>query len=124
MPEAVGARTWVMTLGHIPPESRGPEPEHTSRDQLSMLNASSHEAKIEIEIFYADRDPVGPYHLIIKPRRLRTIRFNDLIDPLPIPLDEDFAALIRSSQPIVVQCSRFNSKSSVRWIVLPTQRCG
>jgi hypothetical protein len=124
MPDAVGAKTWVMTLGHIPPESLGPEPRYTSRDQLVMLNATSRQIKIEIEIFYADRDPVGPYRSIIEPRRLRTIRFNDLIDPLPIPLDEDFAALIRSSGPIVVQCSRFDSKSSGHWTVLPTDRFG
>jgi hypothetical protein len=124
MQHAIGATTWVMALGHIPLDSVGPEPECTSRDQLAMLNAGSHDVEIEIEIFYADREPVGPYRLRVGPHRLRTIRFNDLIDPLPIPLDKDFAAVIRGSGPIVVQCARFDSTSGSRWMVLPTDRFG
>lgn len=122
MKSDIGAKTWVLTLGHIPLESDGPEPECTSRDTIAILNTSDNSANIEIEIFFADRDPVGPYQITLQPRRLRAIRFNDLIDPLPIPLDEDFAAVVRSDRRVIVQCSRFDSKPRGNFTSLPTVR--
>ncbi len=40
---------------------------------------------------------------------MRTIRFNDLIDPEPIALDTDFAAIIESNVRIVVQFQRVDT---------------
>ena len=77
MPGSIGAKVWTMTLGHIPLTSDGPEPENTSRDEITILNTGTHASRVEIEIFYADRDPVGPYRLEIGARRLRIIRFNE-----------------------------------------------
>lgn len=122
MPHRTGAKVWVMALGHIPLETQGPEPECTSRDQIALFNANTEEVHIEIEIFYVDRDPIDPYRLTVQPRRLRIVRFNDLIDPLPVPLDQDFAAVIRADKPIVVQCSRFNSSPRGEYSSLPVVR--
>lgn len=119
MSHAIGAKSWVMALGRIPPESQGAEPECTSRDQIVLLNANTQEVQVEIEIFYSDRDPIGPYRIHVQPRRLRVVRFNDLIDPLPVPLDEDFAAVIRADRPIVVQGSRFDSSPRGEYSTLP-----
>jgi hypothetical protein len=119
MPNTVGAKTWVLTWGHIPLESEGPEPECTSRDEIAILNASAHAASVEIEVFYADRDPVGPYRLTVQARRLRVVRFNDLIDPLPIPLDVDFSAVVRADRPIVVQFGRYDSDPRGATTALP-----
>lgn len=38
------------------------------------------------------------------------VRFNHLIDPEPIFLDTDFASIVRSNVPIVVQQSRLDSR--------------
>ena len=119
MSGSIGAKIWTMTLGHIPLVSEGDEPENTGRDEITILNTGAHAVRVEIEIFYADRDPVGPYRVEIEARRLRTIRFNDLIDPLPILLDTAFAAVVRSSSPVVAQCRRFESKASGVSTVLP-----
>jgi hypothetical protein len=119
MNSGIGAKTWVLTLGHIPLDSEGPEPECTSRDEIAILNAGSSAASVEIEVFYADRDPVGPYRIEVEARRLRVLRFNDLIDPLPVPLDEDFAAVVRADKRIVVQCRRFDSRPSGAFTSLP-----
>ncbi len=105
----IGRTTWAIPGGHIPLQSHGHEPEFTSRDELSVLNASDVEAHLEITIYYADREPVGPYRLTVPARRTRHVRFNDLIDPQAIPLDTDYASVIESDVPIVVQFSRLNS---------------
>lgn len=106
----VGSRVWAVPAGRIPPHTTGPEPEFTSRDELCILNATGEEASLQITIFYTDRDPVGPYTLTVGARRVRHVRFNDLIDPEAIPMAEDYAALIESSVPIVVQHVRLDSR--------------
>jgi hypothetical protein len=42
---------------------------------------------------------------------MRKIRFNDLINPLPVPLDTPFGFLITSNTGIIVQFSRMNTGS-------------
>ncbi len=38
------------------------------------------------------------------------MRFNDLADPQPIPLDTDYASVFESDVPIVVQHTRLDSR--------------
>lgn len=106
--KAIGKRRWTIAGGHIPLESNGPEPEFTSRDEIAVLNCSGSPARLRIHIHYADRPPVGPYELEIAARRVRHIRFNDLIFPEALPLDEDFGALIEADVPVVVQFTRLD----------------
>lgn len=40
------------------------------------------------------------------------VRFNDLADPEPIPADTDFASVIESDVPIVVQHTRLDSRQA------------
>ena len=106
---SIGKTRWAIAGGHIPLSSTGPEPELTSHDKLCLLNTNDREAQVEITILYADHEPVGPYPLTVKARRARHVRFNDLINPEAMPLDTDYASLITSNLPIVVQFSRLNS---------------
>ena len=106
---ALGRRTWAFAGGRIPLRSTGPEPALTGRDQLALLNTGARSVKVTITMYYADRDPIGPYHVEVPAQRVRKVRFNDLIDPLPVPLDEPFGAVLRASHPIVVQLTRLDS---------------
>jgi hypothetical protein len=108
----IGSKTWVIAEGYIPSESTGPAPAMTSHETACILNASNETARIEIELFFADRDPVGPYRLEVPPRRTLHLRFNDLDDPAVVPRDTDYASVIRSSVPIVVQHTRLDSRQA------------
>jgi hypothetical protein len=107
--KAIGRKIWAVPGGHISPESMGPEPECTSRDVLCLLNAGGTEAHLEATVYYADRDPVGPYRLTVPSRRVRHVRVNDLVDPLPVPLDVDYGMVVTSDVPIIVQFTRFDT---------------
>jgi hypothetical protein len=74
------------------------------------VNATREEANVEITIFYTDREPAGPYPLTVGARRVRHVRFNDLIDPEAIPMNADYAALVESGVPIVAQHVRLDSR--------------
>ena len=110
--KTIGRTTWAISGGHIPLRSTGPEPELTSHDRLCFLNTNDRDAQIEITLLYADREPVGPYRLKVLARRTRHVRFNDLIDPEAMPLDTDYASVIESDIPIVVQFSRLDSSQT------------
>jgi hypothetical protein len=112
MPRPVGVREWVIAEGYIPPESHGPKPQMTSHETVCLLNAGDQDAHIEITIYYADRDPVGPYRLTVPARRTRHIRFNNLNHPEPIPRGTDFSSVIRSDVPVVAQHTRLDSRQA------------
>lgn len=112
MAKAVGVREWVIAEGYIPSDSHGPQPQMTSHETVCILNAGDHDAHIEITIYYADRDPVGPYKLTVPARRTRHLRFNNLKDPEPIPRDTNYSSIIRSDVPIVAQHTRLDSRQA------------
>jgi hypothetical protein len=112
MSEPIGRRRWAIAEGYIPSESTGPEPEMLSHETVCILNAGGQDANVEIMIFYEDKDPVGPYKFTVKAKRTVHLRFNDMDDPEPIPLDTDFASTIESDVPIVVQHTRLDSRQA------------
>jgi hypothetical protein len=109
--EPIGRRRWAIAEGWIPDSSNGPEPELLSHETACILNAGDREAKVEITVFFADRDPVV-YRLTVPPRRTRHVRFNDLEDPEPVPLATDYASTIEADVPIVVQHTRLDSRQA------------
>ena len=106
----IGKKTWAIAEGYIPGWSNGPEPQMLSHEAACMLNTSDQKAHVEITIYFSDREPAGPYKFTVEPRRTKHIRFNNLTDPEPIPLDTDYASVIRSDVPIVVQHTRLDSR--------------
>lgn len=108
----IGKRTWVLADGWIPSRSTGPEPEMTSHESACILNASGSDAHVQITLYLSDREPVGPYRLMVPARRAFHQRFNDLSDPEPVPVATDFCAVIESDVPIVVQQTRLDTRQS------------
>jgi hypothetical protein len=112
MGKAIGAKTWVIAEGYIPKESHGPEPQMTSHETVCLLNCSDKDAHVEITIYYKEREPVGPYRLVVSARRTRHLRFNDLREPEIIPRDTDYSSVIESDVPIVAQHTRLDSRQA------------
>jgi len=110
--KANGHTAWAFAGGRVPLSSTGREPENTSREEFCFLNTESSDATVEITLFYSDREPVGPYTLIIPARRVRRVRVNDLINPQAPPLDKDYGAVVQSDTPIVVQFERKDTSRS------------
>jgi len=108
--QAIGSRRWAIAEGYIPGWSSGPEPQMTSHETACLLNATDRDAHVRITIFFEDREPAGPYEIDIPAKRTKHVRFNDLRSPETIPRDTDFASLIESDVPIVVQHTRLDSR--------------
>lgn len=110
--EAIGRTRWALAEGYIPSLSHGPSPEMISHETLCLLNTSDEDAEVRIMIYFADREPVGPYTVSVAARRTKHLRFNELSDPAPIPLDTDYATIVESTIPIVVQQTRLDSRQA------------
>jgi hypothetical protein len=108
----IGHTRWAIAEGYLPPSSHGPAPQMLSHETVCLLNTADRDAHVEITIFYADREPVGPYRVTVPARRTRHVRFNDLTDPEPIPCDTDYASVIESDVPIIVQHTRLDSRQA------------
>jgi hypothetical protein len=112
MMRSIGRKRWAIAEGYIPGWSHGPEPEMTSHETACILNASDRDAHVEITVYFEDREPAGPYRVIVPARRTRHLRFNDLKDPQPIPHERPYASVIESDVPIVVQHTRLDSRQA------------
>jgi len=110
--DPIGKTTWVIAEGWIPSSSHGPEPAMLSHETACLLNTGDTDAHVEITVFFADREPVGPYLVTVPARRTLHQRFNDLTDPKPIPAATDYASVIHSDTPIVVQHTRLDSRQA------------
>ena len=112
MNEPMGHRRWVIADGYIPPASTGSSRPLVSHDAMCILNSADKDAHIDITLFFADREPAGPYNITVKASRTLHVRFNELTDPEPVPHDTDYASVIESDVPIIVQHTRLDSRQS------------
>jgi hypothetical protein len=110
--EAIGRRRWAIAEGYIPGSSTGPEPEMTSHETLCFLNTGDEDARVELTLYFEDREPVGPYRVTVPARRTVHQLLNELEDPEPVPRDTAYACLIESSVPLVVQHTRLDSRQA------------
>lgn len=117
MHNPIGRKQWAIAEGYIPPSSHGPEPEMTSHETACLLNTSEQDAHVRIMIYFADRDPVGPYQITVPAKRTVHLRFNNLNDPAPIPPGTDYASTIESDVPIVVQHTRLDSRQAANALI-------
>lgn len=110
--ESIGRTRWAIAEGYIPGQSTGPAPAMTSHETVCILNAGDRDAAVRITVYFADREPLGPYEVTVPARRTRHVRFNDLSHPAPLPRDTDYASVITSSVPVVVQHTRLDSRQA------------
>ena len=107
----IGSTRWAIAEGYIPANEAGEtDPRFVSHETACLLNCGERDAAVRITLYFRDREPVGPYRVTVPARRTLHLRFNDLDDPEPVPRDTDFASLVESDRPIVVQHTRLDSR--------------
>ena len=109
---ALGKTRWVIAEGYIPGASTGNGRAFESHETACMLNAGTRDAHVSITLYFAEREPAGPYRITVPARRTRHVRFNDLTEPERVPRDTDYSSVIESDVPIVVQHTRLDSRQA------------
>ncbi|MBW3551595.1 MAG: sensory rhodopsin transducer [Proteobacteria bacterium] len=105
-----GCRTWFIAEGYIPADEGEEDSRFVSHETACVLNAGDGDAQLRITLYFSDREPAGPYRVQVPARRTLHLRFNDLDDPEPVPRDTDYASMIESDVPVVVQHTRLDSR--------------
>lgn len=112
MGQGIGHTRWAIAEGYIPSQSTGAGRALLSHETACLLNTGDADAHVEVMIYFKDREPVGPYRVTVAARRTLHLRFNDLKDPAPVPLDTDYSSVFTSDVPIVVQHTRLDSRQA------------
>ncbi|ANQ84955.1 sensory rhodopsin transducer [Azoarcus olearius] len=107
---SIGKTRWAIAEGYLPPQNGERGRRMVSHETACLLNTGRYDAHVRITVYFSDREPAGPYLITVPAQRTVHLRFNDLRDPEPIPLDTDYASVIESDRPIVVQHSRLDSR--------------
>ena len=68
--ESIGRRRWAIAEGFIPSQSSFSDPALVSHETACILNAGNATANVRITLFFADREPVGPYFVTVAARRI------------------------------------------------------
>lgn len=111
--DQIGHTRWAIPEGFIPDYSmQGADRALLSHEAACILNAGDQDAHIRITLYFVDREPAGPYLVEVPARRTLHLRFNDLVEPEPVPVGTDYASVFESDVPIVVQHTRLDSRHS------------
>ena len=114
---AIGKKIWAIAEGYIPGYSNGPPPDFISHEAACILNTSDEDAHVQIMLYFTDKEPVGPYNVTVPARRTKHLRFNNLTDPQPVPLETDYSSVFISDQPIVLQYTRLDSRQNANALI-------
>jgi hypothetical protein len=114
---AIGKKIWAIAEGYIPGYSNGPQPDFTSHEAACILNTSDEDAHVQIMLYFTDKEPVGPYNVTVPARRTKHLRFNNLTDPQPVPLETNYSSVFISDQPIVLQYTRLDSRQNANALI-------
>lgn len=108
----IGKKRWAIAEGYIP--AAGPHkdtPALQSHETACVLNANREQAQVQLMVYFADREPAGPYRFVIAPERTLHLRFDQLQNPEPIPRETDYASVIEADVPVVVQHTRLDART-------------
>ncbi len=108
-----GSTQWAIPEGYIPEDDQSKSRELVSHEACCILNPGDQDAHVDIMIFFENREPAGPYKLVVPARRTLHQRFNDFRDPETIPLGTNYATTIMSDVPIIVQHTRLDGRDGI-----------
>ena len=104
-----GAKIWYFPDGYLPEKTDSGAME--AHEALMLLNTGEKTAKVKIDVYFADREPVKNIETIIKPERIKTLRLDNPadLDGLEIPVLTQYSLRVRSNKNIVVQFGRLDT---------------
>lgn len=105
----IGKKRWVIPDINIPLRSTGKEPEFLSQDRVTVMNTGIKSVNVRIVLFSETDEPVYFSPVIIKGHRIRKIRINDLINPVPAYLETSYSVMVEADREVVVQFFRMNT---------------
>ncbi|MFA6104101.1 MAG: sensory rhodopsin transducer [Victivallaceae bacterium] len=109
--QAEGHYTWVVPDGWLPPE--GGEGDLINHESLMLLNTGGKSAIVEIDIYFADREPVKGLKLQVGAERINALRLDSPEElGYKLPRATQYALRVRSTEKIIVQYGRMDVRQA------------
>ena len=85
--------------------------DYVSHEAICVLNPTGEDCRVDITLFFSDRDPLPCRQCVCRAKRTNHSRTDELLlqDGSPIPRGIGYAAMITCSVPVVVQYTRVDT---------------
>ena len=105
-----GAKTWYFPDGYLP-EKTGGKGAMESHEALMLFNAGKRPAKVKLDFYFSDREPVTGLPVTVGAERVIGIRLDhpEEIGGLKLPTLTQYAVRVRSSVNIVAMFGRVDT---------------
>ena len=109
--KSVGKKYWIIPDCELPPEGEGVLKGHES---VIIVNDTNKTAKIDVTLFFADKDCYDKITWTVEPKRVRCLRMNNVDDMCGyvVPLETQYAMKLSSNVKIVVQYGRLDNRQT------------
>ncbi len=113
-----GKKVWLIPDCFLNSVSKN---ESVSHEAICVINTTKRDAEIKLTLYFEDRDARHDFSSMCPAERTHHIRMDKLKNASGelIPRDTPYAALVESSEPIVVQYSRLDT-SEVEMALMTT----
>ncbi|MCL6526679.1 MAG: hypothetical protein K6T57_07305 [Thermaceae bacterium] len=103
-----GAKVWIFPDGYLP--AKGPEGKYVGHDCICLVNTGERAAKVWLDLFFEDRDPVLDIEIRLGAQRSLHLRLDqpERLGGYELPRETPYSARVRSDVPIVAQYSRLD----------------
>ena len=105
-----GKKNWYIVDGWLPVKKEQDREEYFGHESLMVLNCNDKEAKIHLDIFFPDKDPIKNIELTVPANRTRCFRMEqpDNIGGIVLENLKDYSIRVRSDIEVVVQFGRMD----------------
>lgn len=102
-----GKTEWIIADGFMSDTASG---DYVSHEAVCVLNLTDRDARIELTVYFEDREPLTGFIAVCGARRTNHIRLDKIrsADSAAIPRGVPYAVRAVSDQPVVVQHSRMD----------------
>lgn len=105
-----GKKSWYIVDGYRPPEEKGGADDYVGHESIMILNCNDEDAHVQIDIYFADREPIKGISYLAPARRISAFRSNDneVFQSVKLEVGVQYSLNITSDVGVVVQYGRLD----------------
>ncbi len=105
-----GSKLWFVADGYLPLQARTEQTGFEGHEAIMVLNCGDRPARVLMDVYFEDRDPIEGVALSVPARRVKCFRMDhpDEIGGVQIKRLSQYALRFRSDVEVVVQYGRMD----------------
>ena len=105
-----GSKLWFVADGYLPPQARTDNSGFEGHEAIMILNCGDRPARILMDVFFENREPIEGVELGVAARRIKCFRMDHPaeIGGVEIKRLEQYALRFRSDVEVIVQYGRMD----------------